>query len=288
MALINNQKFGLTKWWLTCALEVVQSDREIFRSGKMREARNKFIAGSNMLKAIREWLLAAQVIRKANENGQYELTKFGMAIKQNDKNLERSSTWWAIHLAICFPDRHNSESTKEEPYVSLFSLLNNMSKGWVSYDELEVQVTNKLSLKYAEESVKSALVGVLNMFRADQPLADIGILDFQKNFNRLRLGSPKVSDEAIVYGLAMARVSLFPTRATVDFMELIKNNVNAYLCLTPDEFRKRIRTISHNDPWRTFFSFSENVNLNSIFFSENLSPMKTLLILLQSEKDSWE
>lgn len=288
MALMNNQTFGLTKWWLACALDIVQVDREIFRSTRMREARKKFIAGANVVKAIREWLLAAQVIKKSPENGQYELTNLGRSIKQNDKNLESASTWWAIHLAICFPERNNGAAIKDEPYVSLFNSLDGISKSWISCAELERQIFKKLSSEYAEGSVKPALEGVLNMFNTDQPLADIGLLEIQGKFKSIRLGSPIVSDEVIVHGVAMARSSLFPTRTTVDFMELIKNNVHAYLCLTPEEFRNRIRRLSNSDNWKKYLTYSENANLNSIFFSENLRSMETVLMLLQADKNAWE
>lgn len=288
MALMNNQTFGLTKWWLTCALDIVQVDRETFRSTKMREARKRFIAGTNAVKAIREWLLATQIIKKSPENGQYELTNLGRSIKQNDKNLEGSSAWWAIHLAICFPERNNGATTKDEPYVSLFNCLDSIGKSWISCDELEHQIFAKLSKEYARGSVEPALEGVFNMFNTDQPLADIGLLEIQGKFKNIRLGSPIVSDEVIVHALAMARSSLFPTRTTIDFMELIKNNVHAYLCLTPEEFRNRIRRLSNSDNWKKYLTYSENANLNSIFFSENLRSIETILILLQANKNAWE
>jgi hypothetical protein len=282
MALINNQKFGITKWWLNCALETIQYDREIFRSSKAREAQKKFIAGSSVLKALKEWLLAAQIIQSASERGQYELTKFGRTIKQNDKNLENSSTWWAFHLSICFSER-------KEPYVSFFIALDNIGKSWVSLDSIKNQAAERLSRQSAEESVNSSLTGIVSMFDKDQPLADLGLVDVlqsdrQKSF---RLGSPKINDEVFLHGLAMARTNLFATRTTVEFSELIKNNVHTYLCLSPEEFRKSLRSISRKDEWQKYFSFTEAVNLNSVFFSEHLKSTDTLLILLQNAKDSW-
>ena len=270
MALINNQKFGITKWWLNCALETIQYDREIFRSSKAREAQKKFIAGSSVLKALKEWLLAAQIIQSASERGQYELTKFGRTIKQNDKNLENSSTWWAFHLSICFSER-------KEPYVSFFIALDNIGKSWVSLDSIKNQAAERLSRQSAEESVNSSLTGIVSMFDKDQPLADLGLVDVlqsdrQKSF---RLGSPKINDEVFLHGLAMARTNLFATRTTVD------------LCLSPEEFRKSLRSISRKDEWQKYFSFTEAVNLNSVFFSEHLKSTDTLLILLQNAKDSW-
>lgn len=287
MALINNQTFGLTKWWLSCALNTLPKDRDIFRTAKMRDARIKFIAGSNVLKAIREWLLAAQVIQKSQESGCYELTNTGRAIAQHDIALEKASTWWILHLSICLPSRHHEVNIKDEPYSSLFCNLDSISKNWISREELERRVLDVLANEYAQGSVIPSWNGVMNMFAADEPLAEIGLLEIDSTFNRIRLGRPLVSDETIVYGLAKAKVSIFPTRTTIDFMELIKNNVNAFLCLTPDDFRQRLRNISNSSQWKDYFSFSETANLNSLFFSDNINPESTMIMLLKSGKDSW-
>jgi hypothetical protein len=39
--------------------------------------------------------------------------------------------------------------------------------------------------------------------------------------------------------------------------------------------------------WQNELSFTENANLDSIAFGENLIPKKTLLVLLQESQDTW-
>lgn len=287
MALINNQTFGFTKTWLVCALEIVHKENDIFRTSKMREARNKFIVGSNVLKSIKEWLLATNIIQKTKEKGCYELTNFGLSLKNNDAFLENASSWWSIHLAICFSENKNGIDAKNEPYVSLFNSLDSVSKSWVRYDEIQKNIINKFEDTYAKGSLEPAFEGVSKVFKKDQPLAEIGLIESQSGFSKIRLGSPKLTDEIIIHCLAMARNCIFSSRVTVDFDELVKNNVNGKICLSPFELKSHIRRFASNNKYSDYIGYSENANLNSINFGERLQSNKTLIELLQSKQDIW-
>ena len=105
MALISNEGEPVSRWWISKTIEIIKTDREIFASQNMRRARLELIAGKNRLATIKGWMLAAQIIKSGRTNKEYELTDFGLAIKSYDSALEKSSTWWAFHLATCFSSR---------------------------------------------------------------------------------------------------------------------------------------------------------------------------------------
>ena len=233
-------------------------------------------------------ILEEHLIQKTKENGCYELTSFGLSLKKNDYLLENASSWWSIHLAICFPERKEGVEAKNEPYVSLFNCLDSASKSWVSYDDIQKKIINNFENTYAKGSLEPALEGVKKMFRTDQPLAEIGLLEHQTVLNKIRLGSPKLTDEIIIHCLAMARKSLFSSRVTIDFDELIKKNVNGFICLSPFELKSDIRRLSASTKYSAYIGYSENVNLNSVHFGDKLQASNTLLELLQSRQDVWE
>ncbi len=102
MALISNEGEPITKWWIVKGLELIQKEKDIFTKSKMREARQKFIAGSNRLNTIKGWMYSANLISNHKSPREYEVTDFGLDILNNDPKLLNSSTWWSFHLALCF------------------------------------------------------------------------------------------------------------------------------------------------------------------------------------------
>lgn len=286
MALIDNQKFPLSRWWLIKGIEIIEKNRNIFSSAEMRRARVEFIAGSAVLKAIRNWLLAAQIIQ--NKGKEYFITDFGKTIITHDPTLEKASTWWAFHLSICF-------SNKNEPYASFFLSLDSCANDWIAWEQLIKQVRasvvrNEQSENYAEETIKSTLEGVKGMFLADRPLAELGMIEIRSVIGEgifVRLGMPTVMNEVIVHALALMRFHCFPSRVSIDFSELIKEGLDRFLCLSPNALRNKLRTISRMERWQNAFSFTETANLNSIDFSDSFMPRKTLLVLLQEGQNTW-
>ncbi len=100
MALIDNQGEPISRRWVMKSIEVLEKQTNLFSSIQMRQARVELIAGTNRLKTIKSWLLAAQIIQS---NGrEHVITDFGKAIIANDPHLEKASTWWAFHLSNLF------------------------------------------------------------------------------------------------------------------------------------------------------------------------------------------
>ena len=283
MALIGNQTFALSKFWTSKTIDLVKVNRNIFSKANHRNIRKELIAGANAVSGIQGWMLATQLICKI-KTGEYELTDFARSIQSNDTKLNQSLTWWAIHLSICFSERN-------EPYAAFFINLDNFSKDWIKWSDLE----NKIDLvieEAAKASLNSNLQGVCKMFQDDRPLADLGLIEIRKNYEDdkqiwVRLGSPKLTDEIISHALAMLKFHGFRSRDTVDFSEILKAGLAHFLCCSPEELRKHLRRMNQTNNWKGCFSFTEAVNLDSVSFAGQCNPKITLLPLLQSGQDTW-
>ncbi len=282
MALIDTQTFTLSKQRLTAALNVIPNRPDVFSASSMREARITFICGKNVLSAIRGWLLAAGIIQ--NDGRTYYLTDYGKRLLANDPTMEKASSWWSLHLNICFSERC-------EPYRALFLLLGQGGE-YVSYDDslisrLAGMIVESLGEPIANASVKTNFDGVIKMFTGESPLSHLGLVDFLDNRNAMKLGDPKVTDQTIVYAMALARHRRFPSRVTVHFSELLDTGINQFLCLSVTDIRKRIREISRSAAWQPHFTFIEGKDLDSIQFGEKLMVDQVLLHLLQDSEDTW-
>jgi hypothetical protein len=288
MALISNEGEPVTGWWLSKGIELVKSERDIFSRSRMREARQKLIAGANRVTTIKGWMLAAQLINNKQSSREYELTDYGLAIFDNDPNLSKSSTWWSFHLSLCF-------SPLSEPYPTFFKGLESITKDWVTLSQLLDKAKNSLidgtGNPYKETTIESLISSVRRMFSRDNPLAELGLVEIRKNTNEhetsVRLGSPILSDEIIVHALAMARFTHFRSRESVDFSALVNVGINQFLCCSKDLLRQHLQRMSQMHQWQAYFSFDHAVDLDSITFKESCAPSKTVLLLLQKGQDTW-
>ncbi len=206
-----------------------------------------------------------------------------------DPKLEKSSTWWAFHLATCF-------SNESEPYKSFFLNLDTLSKDWSKSKDIILKTKSALKQEngdaYSDDTLDKLFRGVRLMFQDDHPLADLGLIELRKNHAEdkqiyMRLGSPKLTNEIIAHALAMLRFHVFKKRSTVDFSELIKAGLPHFLCCSPETLRLHLRRMNQANDWKNCFSFTEAVNLDSISFEHECEPDKTLVRLLNSGNDTW-
>lgn len=277
MALIGNQTFALSRFWTSKTIQLVKIHRDLFSKANRREVKKALIAGDSVITGIQGWLLAAQLIKNIKQ-GEYELTDFARAVDKNDFKLEKSSTWWSIHLAICFSERN-------EPYASFFTSLENISKEWLKFNDIKNKIDSKIE-DAAKESLDKNLDGVRNMFKDDRPLEDLGLIEIkEKEF--IRLGSPKLTDEIIAHAVARMKFHCFKSRPSVSFSEVTQTGLAHFLCCSNDELRKHLRRMEQSNNWKSYFSFTEAVNVDSVSFGEECDPQTTVLKLLQSGEDTW-
>ncbi|TSA39889.1 MAG: DUF4007 family protein [Methylococcaceae bacterium] len=282
MALIGNETFALSRWQARKIIGQVKVNRKVFSTANIREIMKELIAGSGVVKGIRGWILAAQLIENI-KTGEYELTDFARTIDSNDANLTKSSTWWSIHISICFSER-------SEPYASFFRNLNNLSKDWISWNDLKNKIDSAIK-DSAAISLDKNLQGVRGMFQEDRPLADLGLIEIRKDDDDkqiyIRLGSPKIADQIIIHALAMMRFHSYKMRSGIDFSEILKTGLAHFLCCSPEELRKHLWRMEQSHNWKDYFSFTNAVNLESLSFTEHCNPRETVLLLLQSGEDTW-
>ena len=84
---LDTQKFGITRHWLSAALQLLTSEADIFTSARMRHARKAFLAGKNQLDAIKNWLANAGVIETGR--GRAEVTEMGRLMAAKDDRAKR-------------------------------------------------------------------------------------------------------------------------------------------------------------------------------------------------------
>jgi len=281
VALIGNQTFALSRWWASKTIELVKTDRNIFSKNKLREIRRELIAGTNQISGIQGWMLSAQLICNI-KTGEYELTNFARALLDNDPKLDKSASWWAIHLSICFSERR-------DPYHQFFCNLDNLSKDWQLLDTLKEKIYSKIE-SAAKDSIDKNLDGILNMFKDNRPLADLGLIEISKIREEgicVRLGSSKLTDVCAIHALAMLRFHQLKSRSTVTFSELMAIGLANFLCSRPEDLRLQLRRMHQSQQWQDYFSFNEAVNNDSLAFADSCDPKKTLLLLLQQGEDTW-
>lgn len=235
-------------------------------------------------------MIAAEIIKNGKTSKESELTNFGLAIHDNDPGLEKSSTWWAFHLATCL-------SNTSEPYPSFF--LNLDTHDWVRETALIKTIKNTIKKdnneSYEDSTLESFVSSVRRMFAQDRPLAELGLIETRNNREQdnqergisIRLGSPKLTDEIIIHALAMMRFKHYKSTPSARFSDLTKNGLANFLCCTPAELREHLRRMKQSGKWQDYFTFNEQLDLDSVSFADSCLPDKTVLLLLQESPDTW-
>lgn len=277
---LDTQTFAISRWWAHTGLSLIQSNGSIFSSSSLRQARREFIAGRNQINAIKNWMLAAQLIQK-NGNA-FELTREGQTIVKNDKELKKSSTWWAFHLLVCF-----GEDTF--PYDAFFSSMDSNLKHFISLTNIK-EFLFEVGGDRAESSIETYFEGVQKMFREDGVLQGLGLIETKKSSdgeNYFKLANPFVSDATVLFALSLAKNKFFRNRPTIDFGELIKINLDRYLALSQDDLKQQLIRISHSPIGQGAITFNDVANISSIGFDSLFNEHKMLIVLLQEGADSW-
>jgi hypothetical protein len=284
--MLDTQTFALSRWWAHAALIGVQKNGEIFSKSHLRTARRDFIAGKNQIRAIKNWLSTAQLIEK--DGNVSKLSRPGLCIVQNDKELRKSSTWWAFHLLTCL----GGESF---PYDAFFLSLDPNVRQFVSNSTIRSFIIAHGD-GASESTINTNLEGVLKMFRDDGPLQGLGLVEQKKGKQAgaqittevyWRLGSPSVPDTAVLLGLALAKRKYFAVRPSIDFGELIDKGLDHFLTLSQDELRMKLSEIANSQVWREDLKFTDVANLTSVSFGSRFNEERMLIALLQEKGDSW-
>ena len=131
-----NESFYIREGWISKAIICIAENPgiNIFR----KNDGIKFLGiGSNRVKGLHYWLLAADIIDAKNQ-----LTDFGNILLDNDRYLENTSSWFLIHRKLVknkqkcpvfnwvFSSDFNSfrESEIEDSIISFYKVVSNVEK----------------------------------------------------------------------------------------------------------------------------------------------------------------
>lgn len=279
MAIINNQTFPFSKWWFSSAIELVDANPSCFSKQNLSHTMAALIAGSNVVSAIKEWLLASALIETGPKQT-YKTTNFGEAVKRYDPQLANSGTWWAIHFALAF-------SQKADTYSLYFTEIDNQNGSNVEIVELLKRITKKLEDGSAKASIEKSFQGVNKLFDKNFPLSELGLIE--KSDKNVRLGKPELNNDIIMHALVMIKFQFFPSRESISFSQFCESSyLHKFLCISIQELRDILVTMSQSNEYSNFFSFQTAIDIESLTFSDDISPHKTVLRLIQSKEETWK
>jgi hypothetical protein len=278
---LDTQSFSISRWWAQAGLQAVKINPAIFSTVNRRAARRDLLAGTNMLPAIKNWLLASKLIRK-DGNG-FVIDRYGRAILENDPAFQSSSTWWAFHLLLCLsPDAY--------PYNGVFAELDPSVRSFVGESVLIEKIASAEGSGLTVGSANTYLDGILSSFIRGGALEGLGLLESRSDRSAgddnkyWRLGSPVTPDGAILFAVALARERYFSTRTSIDFSELIALHVDHYLVTPQDGLRTRLKQIALKN---VGLQYTANANLDSLSFDSLFSAESVLMSFLQEGTDTW-
>jgi len=202
-----HETFILREGWLTKGLLEVAENSKVFSENYGADALG---VGSNMAKAIRYWLRESGLIVEPPKMGAL-LTDLGKVILDKDAYFEDDFSLWLIHCNLVM---------NAEKVTSWYAFFNLLESEEFTREELERELTDKILLYSAEESVPERSVkddcnAILSMyFRENEkdydpeekrvsPFAHLGLV--RKNLNRYKKVMPNlntVSMDVILYVLA--------------------------------------------------------------------------------------
>lgn len=90
-----HESFSIREGWLVKGIKTVIDNPRVFSSQSATEILG---IGSNMVKALKYWLIATRIIDDSSKNVQ--LTEFGLLLNKYDEYLDDDFSWWMIHIMM--------------------------------------------------------------------------------------------------------------------------------------------------------------------------------------------
>lgn len=159
-----HEKFPLREGWLSKGLLLVQDNPKVFQG---KEGPDVFGIGNNMVKSLRYWLKAFNLISESPSNGA-TLTRLGEIISEYDPYIEDNFTVWILHSQIA---KNLFEAT------SWYMFFNRCEIEELDKDTIEKILLREigkyvLDQSFSEKSVKADLDVILNMYAKKKGMVD--------------------------------------------------------------------------------------------------------------------
>lgn len=157
-----HESFVLRDGWLTKGLRAVHENTKVFFENSGADALG---VGTNMAKAIRYWLRAADLIEDSPRGA--SLTDFGELVFQNDLYIEDAFTLWVIHIHIV---RNYALATSWNIFFNDISM-NSFKRDELS-SAMQSVYENRYGSSISERSVKDDCNAILQMYAEKEGTAD--------------------------------------------------------------------------------------------------------------------
>jgi hypothetical protein len=262
---LKTDTFGITRYWLATALTQVPRRPDLLAGANRSLARKAFLAGTNQLTAIKNWLSHAEVL--ALSKGSAELTELGRLIAAQDERAERAWTWWLIHI-------HLTTNRDAFPYAQFFLLSDAEGLTWRTSDQI-VETLAKFAkdtgMEIEESTVQSYFEGVDNAFKSGRPLHSLGLIE-RRDANdgngkkRLRRALTRPADIVVAYATALFQNTFLQGQPTVEARVLLEKGLARSLGLRDADLRESLRRISQHSALGQFLQYRQQVNLDSVQF----------------------
>ena len=206
MKIKGHEKFVLREGWLTKGIRGVSEDDHLF-SGN--DGADKLGVGTNMVKSIRYWMQAFDLLEEDTKTG-ITLNTFGDKILNKDLYLEDAFTLWLLHSRI---------AKNEDKATTWFVFFNKVDAEEFTKEEIFEPIKRELLLiadkNFPDKSLSDDIDVLLNMYSREKkdedpedknvcPLVELGLI--KKEGNRYVRQQPdlrKFSDYIILYELAI-------------------------------------------------------------------------------------
>ena len=203
-----HEKFALREGWLNKGILAVQDSPRIFLQSNAPETLG---VGSNMVKSIRYWLKAFDLIKERAGIGA-ELSTFAEQIRNNDSYFQDMFTLWLLHSHLVknaiqatswylfFNNLDVEEYTKEQIEDALFYELEKYSGKEINKNSVKDDVSVLLHM-YCKEKADNYDPEEKNV----SPLSGLGLLIQSKGrYTKKQPDLSKLSEWVILYELADA------------------------------------------------------------------------------------
>lgn len=262
---LDTQKFGITRFWLSVALDASQRVPDIFSRRNLSAARKLFLAGGNQLTSIKNWLVCGGIIEASR--GGVALTDLGKLILTKDPKAENPWTWWLFHLNLCAKD-------DAFPYSTFFTFFDADGRTWMNSDEIVKIIHKELEtrkISAAAASVESYWEGVEETFYPGSPIYNLGLVERRKVHGetakqKIRKCLISPPDVAVVYATLLFRSVHFANQQTIETRMLLEKGVARCLAISNPEFREALKRINQNKELGRVLKYSQVANIDSVQF----------------------
>ncbi len=202
-----HEKFPLREGWLTKGLFAVNEKGTKFFNEN--NATDILGVGTNMVKSIRYWMQAFQLIERRGNSE--ELTDLAKVILEKDPYFEKESTLWILHSNIA---RNLSAATSWYMFFNLFNIDEFEKKDVIKYIHNEAQ--NYSGQTIPENSVKDDVDVLLSMYskydeahddpedKNQSPLSSLGLVKkVGDGYAKTQPDIRKLDEKIILYELSI-------------------------------------------------------------------------------------